>query len=129
MLHKIVIAGAALALATPAMAQDMQAANPDPGARTPAQSGGAAASSGAASQVAAVVEAEFPVYDADSSGELDQGEFSKWITALKQQQMQATGKTMAPDELTAWASAAFRTADADRSTAVSKAELTRYLGG
>lgn len=131
MLHAIVITGAALALAGPAMAQVANPAAQAPGAaaqQMPDESGGAT-SANATSQVAAVVESEFPVYDADKSGELDQNEFSKWVTALKQQEMQSTGQAMAPDQLTSWASAAFRKADADRSTAVSKNEFTRYLGG
>ncbi len=114
---RTLLTGGAMALALPALAQQAD----------PAAGGGAATN--APAQVAAIVDSEFPVYDADSSGELEQAEFSKWLLALKQQEMQATGKTMAPDALTAWAAAAFQTADADRSAAVSKAELTRYLGG
>lgn len=113
-LFRFTIMGAVAALVMPAMAQDgpEQGQSVDP-----------------ASRVAAIVDGEFPVYDADRSGELDKSEFSKWIVALKQQEMQATGKTMAPDELTAWVSAAFAMADADSGGGVSKAELTRYLGG
>ncbi|MGE4411510.1 MAG: EF-hand domain-containing protein [Sphingobium sp.] len=115
-LFRFTIMGAIAALAMPAMAQD----GPEPG-----QGQGA----DPASRVAAILDGEFPVYDADSSGELDRNEFSKWIMALKQQEMQATGKIMAPDELTAWVSAAFIMADADSGGGVSKAELVRYLGG
>lgn len=130
---RMMMTGAALAFAVPAMAQDVAPANPaaPPGGAAqqaqPAQPGPAQPDQ--ASQVAAIIESEYPVYDADKSGELDQAEFSKWILALKQQEMQATGKTMAPDELTAWAAAAFQSADADKNGTVSRAELTTYLGG
>lgn len=128
---RILMTGAALALAAPALAQDQQIADP---AATPATSGqadptAAAASANAPAQVASVVESEFPVYDADKSGQLDQNEFSRWMLALKDQEMKSTGKAMPQQELTAWASSAFTTADADKSSTVTKAELTQYLGG
>jgi len=132
---RILMTGAALALATPALAQDQQitdpAATPDAAAATPGQADptAAAASANAPAQVASIVESEFPVYDADKSGQLDQNEFSKWILALKDQEMKSTGKTMPQQELKAWASSAFTTADADKSSTVTKAELTTYLGG
>lgn len=112
---RILIAGSALALASPALAQETGTA-------------GAAAGS-AASQTAQVVESEFPVYDADRSGYLNASEFSKWLVTLKQQDLKTSGKTMSNTEMNAWVSAAFATADADRSTTVSKDELTGYLGG
>lgn len=115
--------GAALAIAGPALAQEMQTA--PAGAETPT----AETPANATNQVAAVVDSEFPVYDADKSGALEQPEFSKWILALKAQEMKSTGTTMPQAELTAWASAAFATADADKSASVTKAELTSYLGG
>ncbi|MGE4429865.1 MAG: EF-hand domain-containing protein [Sphingobium sp.] len=142
----MMITGAVLAFAVPAMAQQTPAADPaaTPGGAAqqtqpaqpaqPAQPGQPAQSAqpaqpAQANQVAAIIESEYPVYDADKSGELDQAEFSKWILALKQQEMQATGKAMAPEELTAWAAAAFQNADADKNGTVSRAELTTYLGG
>lgn len=112
---RILIAGTVLALASPAFAQEKGTA-------------GTAAGS-ASSQTAQIVESEFPVYDHDQSGALDAGEFSKWLVALKQQDLKTSGKTMSDTELNAWVSAAFATADADRSTTVSKDELTTYLGG
>ena len=39
------------------------------------------------------------------------------------------GKTLPPAEVTAWASGAFTTADADKSISVSKPELISYLSG
>ncbi|OYW86200.1 MAG: hypothetical protein B7Z20_07770 [Sphingobium sp. 32-64-5] len=130
---RMMITGAVLAFAVPAMAQETPVADPaaNPGAARQSQPAQPAQSAqpAQASQVATIIESEYPVYDADKSGELDKAEFSKWILALKQKEIQATGKAMAPDELTAWAAAAFQSADADRNTTVSRAELTTYLGG
>lgn len=90
---------------------------------------GASQPANAASQVAAVVEQGFPTYDADGSGSLNKAEFSKWVLDLKAQELKATGKTMPQGELKAWAAASFAMADADADAAVTRAELTRYLGG
>lgn len=129
---RMMISGAVLAFAVPAMAQQMPVADPAANAvaraAQPAQSTPSAPAN-QASQVAAIVESEYPVYDTDKSGELDKAEFSKWLLALKQQEMQASGKTLPEAELTAWVSAAFLTADADKNGTVSKPELTTYLGG
>ena len=43
------------------------------------------AASGA--QIAAIVNSEFPTYDADKSGDLSETEFAAWMTALKKQDM------------------------------------------
>lgn len=82
-----------------------------------------------ATTVAAIVDSEFPAYDADKSGQLEKAEFSKWILALKDQELKSTGKTLPPEEVTAWADGAFMTADADKSTSITKAELVTYLSG
>jgi hypothetical protein len=82
-----------------------------------------------ATTVAAIVDSEFPAYDADKSGQLEKVEFSKWIVALKDQELKSTGKTLPPAEVTAWADGAFVTADADKSTTITKAELVTYLSG
>ncbi|WIA55518.1 EF-hand domain-containing protein [Sphingobium sp. WTD-1] len=113
----------AMLVAAPALAQ--QAAPADPAA--PASS--TAQPANPANSVAAIVESEFPAYDTNKDGQLDQGEFSRWMVALKDQEMKATGKTLPPAEVTAWASGAFTTADADKSISVSKPELISYLSG
>ena len=43
--------------------------------------------------------------------------------------MKATGKTLPPQQVTAWADGAFVTADKDKSGSVSKPELIGYLSG
>ncbi|SCW36109.1 hypothetical protein SAMN02927924_00183 [Sphingobium faniae] len=124
----------ALAIAVPAIAQDAaMPQQPAPGA-TPAQPGAAAQPEAAqpssqATTVASIVESEFPAYDTNKDQQLDKAEFSKWMVALKDQEMKATGKTLAPAEVTAWAEGAFATADADKSGNVSKPELIAFLGG
>lgn len=134
----------AIAIAAPAMAQ--QSMTPEQGAMpaapqsvepaapteaTPAAPAQAAPTAPAnpANAVATIVDTEFPAYDANGDGQLDQSEFSRWMVALKDQEMKATGKTLPADQVTAWASGAFTTADADKSVSVSKPELISYLSG
>jgi hypothetical protein len=111
----------ALLSAVPAMGQD--AANPgsttQAGAATPAQS--------PADSVASIVDSEFPAYDANNDSQLDKAEFSRWMIALKDQEMKSSGQKLAATDITAWADGAFKTADTDKSAAVSKPELISYL--
>jgi hypothetical protein len=122
----------ALAASVPALAQTADPATP----ASPAQSQGSAATPAApaapanpATAVATIVDSEFPAYDANKDGQLDQSEFSRWMVALKNQEMKATGATLPAEQVTAWASGAFTTADKDKSTSVSKPELISYLSG
>lgn len=110
--------------ATPAAPAEAQAATPE--AATPATP---ATPANPTNAVASIVDTEFPAYDANSDGQLDQSEFSKWMVALKDQEMKATGKTLPAEQVTAWANGAFTTADADKSVSVSKPELVTYLSG
>ena len=77
--------------------------------------------------IASIVDAEFPAYDANKDSQLDQSEFGRWMTALKDQEMKSTGNVIAADQLTTWVNGAFSTADKDKSANVSKAELITYL--
>lgn len=138
---RTLLCSTALMIAAPAIAQTASPAQQDPSAAgaqsaTPAAPADQAATAGAqaapanpANSVAAIVDSEFPAYDANKDGQLDQAEFGKWMVALKDQEMKATGKTLPPAEVTAWANGAFTSADADKSTAVSKTELVTYLSG
>lgn len=130
---RIILAGLALAAPASLMAQQAMEAAPVSAQTTPSEAMPADASAtGTAAngaQIAAVVEREFPTYDADKSGQLDKAEFSKWVLDLKAKELKSTGKTATSTELGAWASAAFTSADADKSKSVNKAELTKYLGG
>ena len=109
---RALMVSAALLMAMPAVAQE--AAQPaSPASQT--------------ESVAAIVDSEFPAYDANNDGQLDKAEFSRWMVALKDQEMKTTGQALAPAEITAWADGAFATADADKSVTVSKPELISYL--
>lgn len=79
--------------------------------------------------VATIVDSEFPAYDTNSDGHLDQSEFTRWMVALKSQEMKATGSALPAEQVTAWASGAFSTADKDKSITISKIELVSYLSG
>ncbi|HUD91050.1 EF-hand domain-containing protein [Sphingobium sp.] len=134
----------ALAVAAPAMAQ--QATSSDQGMTpsttqpaqptapaAPAQPQTApaqpAAPANPATSVASIVDSEFPAYDANGDGQLDKAEFSRWMVALKDQEMKATGTTLPAEQVTAWADGAFTSADSDKSTTISKPELISYLSG
>lgn len=126
----------ALALTAPAMAQQTMGADPamSPAAPQTAQPAAPAQPQSAtpaqpapAASVASIVDSEFPAYDANSDGQLDQSEFSRWMVALKSQEMKATGQQLPADQVTAWANGAFSTADADKSSMISKPELITYL--
>lgn len=106
-----------LMTAAPALAQ--QAAEPAQNA-TPASP---------TDTVASIVNTEFPAYDANNDGQLDKAEFSRWMLALKNQEMKSTGQTLPPEKITEWADGAFATADADKSASISKPELISYLSG
>ncbi|WP_370172384.1 EF-hand domain-containing protein [Sphingobium abikonense] len=112
--------GAATQPAQPSAAMPAQPSTATPAQSTPAQSTPAAS-------VALIVDSEFPAYDANGDGQLDQSEFSRWMLALKSQEMKATGQQLPADQVTAWANGAFTTADADKSLMVSKPELITYL--
>lgn len=135
---RLFLCSAMIAFTAPAIAQDIapaspQAAEPAPASPQTAQpapaSPQAAQPTNPADAVASVVDGEFPSYDANGDGQLDQAEFGRWMTALKEQEMKATGKTLPPAEVTAWVSGAFTTADTDKSASVSKVELVSYLSG
>ncbi|APL96292.1 hypothetical protein AI27_13925 [Sphingomonas sp. BHC-A] len=125
----------ALLTATPALAQAGAAALAQAGAAAPQESvpaspqGNQAQPATSGDAVASIVDTEFPAYDQNHDGQLDKAEFSRWMVALKDQELKATGKSLAPAEVTAWADGAFVTADADKSATVSKPELIAYLSG
>ena len=108
----------ALCIASPVLAQTPTAPAPE-----------AATSANPADAVASIVDTEFPAYDTDRDGQLDQSEFSRWMVALKDQEMKATGASLPQEQVMAWASGAFTTADVDKSVTISKPELITYLSG
>lgn len=118
------LVSAALLVAYPALAQETA-----PGSVTQTSPAGPAQSTPAAGNdsVASIVDSEYPAYDANSDGQLDKAEFSRWMIALKTQELKTSNKTLAPEDVTTWANGAFTTADGDKSTTVSKPELIAYL--
>ncbi len=136
---RMFLVSTALAMTAPALAQTAPADPAMPGQEMPMPAQPGTAPDAAAAQpaqpssptnaVAAIVETEYPAYDANKDGQLDKAEFSRWMVALKDQEMKATGQTLPPEQVTAWVNGAFGTADADKSMSVSKPELIAYLSG
>lgn len=77
------------------------------------------------SQVAQVVDTEFPTYDKNGDGKLSATEFGGWMVALKSKTDPST-KPDAP-ETKKWVSAAFAQADADKNKSLTKTEVTSFL--
>ena len=77
------------------------------------------------SQVAQVVDTEFPTYDKNGDGKLSATEFGGWMVALKSKTDPST-KPDAP-ETRKWVSAAFAQADTDKSKSLTKTEVTSFL--
>ena len=105
--------------ATPAPAQPA----PDGTAATAAPADGQPATNG--SQVAAVVDREFPTYDRDGNGSLNQAEFGSWLVALRRASEPGFNGTDTAGQT--WVRQAFAQADADRSRSITKAELVTFL--
>lgn len=129
---RILTASSLLALAaTPALAQQAEPiANPEPGtAAQPAEPATAAAPDALPKEVtvAKLVDTEFPTYDANKNGDLDQPEFTKWVLALHE----AGGTAKQADAATKakWAKDAFAAADSDKSKKISKTEMNKFLLG
>lgn len=76
-------------------------------------------------QVAQIVDQEFPTYDADANGSLNETEFAAWMKRLRT----ATDPSVDPEseDVRTWIGQAFAAADADKSGGVDKAELTNFL--
>ncbi len=79
--------------------------------------------------VAKSVDTEFPAYDANKNGDLEQPEFTKWVLALHSASTDAKAKAMDEAAKLKWADGAFAAADADKSTKISKAEMNKFLLG
>ncbi len=76
-------------------------------------------------QISQIVEQEFPTYDGDATGELNEAEFSAWMKTLRT----ATEPGIDPEseQVKTWVGQAFAAADADKSGSVTKDELTGFL--
>lgn len=80
-------------------------------------------------QVAKVVDAEFPVYDANKTGDLEQPEFNKWVLALHAASNDPNAKAMDEAAKAKWATDAFASADTDKNKKISKTEISKFLMG
>jgi hypothetical protein len=89
----------------------------------------AAAAQDRSARVAKVVEAEFPIYDANKTGDLEQPEFNKWVLALHAASNDPNAKAMDEATKTKWATDAFAAADADKNKKISKIEISKFLMG
>lgn len=72
-----------------------------------------------------IIDREFASYDKDGDGVLNAAEFDAWMVALKKASDPTTDAS-APETKT-YLAKAFAQADADKSKTVSKAELTAFL--
>lgn len=99
---------------------------PVPDASTPPASTEPAPSGAATpTQIAQIVDQEFPTYDGDKNGDLNEAEFGAWMKKLRA----ATdpGADVESAEVKTWIDQAFASADGDKSGAVNKTELTGFL--
>ncbi len=126
---RILLLSAAIAVTAPAMAQTAPEQGAMPAVPASPVQPQPASPANPANAVASIVDSEFPAYDANKDGQLDQSEFARWMVALKTQEMKATGSQLPTDQVMAWANGAFSTADKDKSVSVSKPELISYLSG
>jgi hypothetical protein len=92
-----------------------------PASSQPAPSGAAATPT----QIAQIVEQEFPTYDGDKNGDLNEAEFGAWMKKLRAATDPSADVESA--EVKTWIGQAFASADGDKSGAVNKAELTGFL--
>lgn len=96
----------------------------DPSTQT-AQTTAEAGQPASGTQIAQIVEAEFPKYDKSGKGQLSEQQFGEWMVALRS--ASEPGVTAEKPEVKKWVKQAFAQADKDKSKAVSKAELTSFL--
>lgn len=108
----------------PAEAAPAAPATPAP-ATAAAQPAPAAQPANQQDQIASIVNSEFPAYDKNGDGALDQTEFGTWMVALRVKAQ--PGFVADSPEGKSWVAAAFTQADADKSASVNAVELTTFL--
>ena len=112
----------------PAPAPDTTSPAPAPDASTTPPASSQPAPSGAAAtptQIAQIVEQEFPTYDGDKNGDLNEAEFGAWMKKLRAATDPSADVESA--EVKSWIGQAFASADGDKSGGVNKTELTGFL--
>lgn len=98
---------------------------PAPGETATTEPAPAEGTPASASQVAQIIDREFPAYDADSSAELSEVEFAGWMKKLRAASEPTVDVESA--EVQTWIGQAWSAADADKNGTVSKEELTAFL--
>lgn len=106
-------------------AEPAPAPAPDASAPPAAAEAAPAGTAATPTQIAQIVDKEFPTYDADANGDLNNAEFATWMKKLRA----ATEPGVDPEsaDVTTWIGQAFAAADGDKSGAVNKTELTGFL--
>ncbi len=106
--------GALYSIALPVHAQPVDAAGPgDP----------APPAAGAPASPSSLVDAEFPTYDGNTDGKLDQSEFTAWVSKLRAPAPDGAAQT----DTQSWAATLFARADGDKDQAISKSEMATLL--
>ena len=75
--------------------------------------------------LAQIVDQEFPTYDGDKNGDLNEAEFGAWMKKLRAATDPSADVESA--EVKTWIGQAFASADGDKSGGVNKTELTGFL--
>lgn len=138
MLKFIAATSAALLVATPVFAQTTTPpAEPAPApteaapvetAPAPAQAAPAQAAP-AADQVQQIVAAEFPTYDTDKSGDLNETEFQTWILALRDKDPASASQPLDDAGKAKFAKEIFAKADANKDKKIAQSEMVAFFSG
>lgn len=111
--------------AAPATAEPAPATEPAPAPDASAPSASSQPAAATPTQIAQIVEQEFPTYDGDKNGDLNTAEFGAWMKKLRAATDPSADVESA--EVKTWIGQAFASADGDKSGAVNKTELTGFL--
>lgn len=122
MVSSVIIASPVIAQEGGAVRESAPSSTPQAASAPPDQ--GAAGAAETTDQVSSIVNAEFATYDRDGNGTLEKAEFAAWMDALKAKA--PDGGAQVGDAK--WNEAAFAQADTDKSSSLTRAELTGFLG-
>ncbi|WP_337829339.1 hypothetical protein [Pseudonocardia sp. TMWB2A] len=140
MLKFIAVTSAAVLAATPVLAQTATPpAEPAPAAPAQAEPASPAApaqdaaqpaqAAPAADQVQQIVAAEFPTYDTDKSGDLNETEFQTWVVALRDKDPAAAAKPLDDAGKAKFAKEIFAKADTNKDKKIAQAEMVAFFSG
>ena len=111
--------------AAPTTAEPAPATEPAPAPDASAPPASSQPAAATPTQIAQIVEQEFPTYDGDKNGDLNTAEFGAWMKKLRAATDPSADVESA--EVKTWIGQAFASADGDKSGAVNKTELTGFL--